>query len=556
MRVKSIRFCFLLSLYLACFAGCKKKDSTDSNSGSFTLSFTVNGKYNGGLSYTGVNTSPVIKFSFSAAVQPADVNQKFSFTDNTNTATPFTLSLENNNSVVTIQPAQPLKGLANYVVAVSPDLVSATGGKLINPVTIKLTTAIDSTDKFTRLSDNDLLDLVQKQTFRYFWDFGHPVSGMARERNSSGDICTTGGTGFGVMAILTAINRNFITRSDGLARLTKLVAFLKNNCTHYHGAFAHWINGATGTTVPFSAKDDGADLVETSYLMEGLLCARQYFNTADVVEATLRKDINTLWNNVEWSWFRNNGQNVLYWHWSPNFYWDMNMPVQGWNEALITYVLAASAPTNPIPKIVYDNGWAKNGAIKNGNIYYGVQLPLGPPQGGPLFFEHYSFMGINPTHLSDAYANYATQTTAHAKINYNYCVANPKNYNGYSTVCWGLTASDDNVSGYAAHAPDNDVGVITPTAAISSLPYTPDESMNALHFFYYTLGDKIWGEYGFTDAFNLTNIWFADSYLAIDQGPEVVMIENYRSGLLWKLFMSCPEIKSGMKNLGFQSPDL
>ena len=390
--------------------------------------------------------------------------------------------------------------------------------------------------------DSALLTLVQQQTFKYFWDFGHPTSGMARERNSSGDVCTTGGTGFGIMSMIVAANRNFISRTDALNRIQKIVSFYKNNCTAYHGAFAHWIDGSTGATVPFSSQDDGADLVETSYLMQGLLCARQYFNSSNTDETNLRNDINTLWNAVDWNWFRQNNQNVLYWHWSPNFGWAINQQISGWNEAMIVYALAASSNTNAIPKIVYDNGWAQNGAEQNSNTYYGIKLPLGPNLGGPFFFAHYSFLGINPHQLSDAYANYFTQDTAHTKINYQYCVDNPNHYFGYSNLCWGLTASDEE-NGYSAHAPTNDNGTITPTAAISSLPYSPTESMNALKFFYYTLGDKLWGDYGFIDAFNLNNLWFADSYLAIDQGPQIVMIENYRTGLLWNLFMSCPEIK-------------
>jgi hypothetical protein len=316
------------------------------------------------------------------------------------------------------------------------------------------------------------------------------------------------------------------------------------------------MNGETGDVVPFSAQDDGADLVETSYLMQGLLCARQFFNSSsDAGEINLRNSINHLWDAVEWNWFRQNNQDVLYWHWSPNVSWAINMAIRGWDEAVIVYALAASSNTDSIPKIVYDSGWALNGGIKNGKSFYGIPLPLGPDFGGPLFFAHYSFLGINPNNLGDAYADYWTQNVNHTKINYSYCSTNPKKFNGYSNVCWGLTASDEN-NGYSAHAPDNDDGVITPSAAISSLPYTPTESMNALKFFYYKLGDKIWGDYGFKDAFNLTDIWFADSFLAIDQGPEIIMIENYRSGLLWNLFMSCPEIKKGMKRLGFQSPNL
>jgi len=306
---------------------------------------------------------------------------------------------------------------------------------------------------------------------------------------------------------------------------------------------------------PFIQKDNGADLVETSYLIQGFLCARQYFNDAGAAETNLRSDINAIYNAVEWSWFRQGGQNVLYWHWSPNYNWDMNVPVRGWNECLITYVLAASSTTFGIPAAVYQNGWKGSAGFINGNTYFGYPLPLGPPQGGPLFFSHYSFLGISPNGLADASANYATQTKNHTLINYNYCKANPRGFFGYSDSVWGLTASDIE-NGYAASSPTNDISVIAPTAALSSFPYTPAESMAALKFFYYVLGDKIWKEYGFVDAFSLQNTWFASSTLAIDQGPIIIMIENYRSGLLWNLFTGCPEVKAGMLGLGFTAPYL
>ncbi|HMC86802.1 MAG TPA: glucoamylase family protein, partial [Chitinophagaceae bacterium] len=435
-------------------------------------------------------------------------------------------------------------------------LVSQSGGNLTSAVTISFTTSIYSTDKFSLIADTALLTLIQQKTFKYFWDFGHPLSGLARERNTSGETVTSGGSGFGIMAIVTGINRNFITRAQGLTRLQTIVSFLKNTAQKFHGAFPHWLNGTSGVVIPFSANDDGADLVETSYLMQGLLCARQYFNSNATDETALRNDINTLWNGVQWDWFRQNNQDVLYWHWSSDFNWQINMPIKGWNECLITYVLAASSTTHNIPKVVYDSGWASNGAFVNGASYYGYTLPLGPATGGPLFLSQYSFLGINPNGLSDAYANYATQTKNHTLINYNYCKTNPKNYYGYSNSCWGLTASDIQNGGYSASSPTNDLGVIAPTAAISSLPYTPTESMQALKFYYYVLGDKLWKDYGFVDAFSLQDAWFADSFLAIDQGPEIVMIENYRSGLLWSLFTSCPEVKTGMTALGFSAPYL
>lgn len=540
-------FCLTAALFFSCSE--EKSAPAPLSSFSFT-SLTVDGLSNG-FAYAHVGLSPALKFTFTEAVHQPSVAQGFRFKTSAGTALPFQAAFENDHKTVVIRPERPLQPFSQYTVTVSNALLAASQSRLKTPLRISLSTGMDATDKFPRISDEELLTLVQRQTFRYFWDFGHPVSGLARERNTSGDIVTTGGSGFGIMALVAGMHRQFISRSEGLARIQKMVTFLRTKADRFHGAFPHWLNGSTGKAVAFSPKDNGADLVETSFLMQGLLTARQYFQNPDPAETALRQDINALWQEVEWSWFRKNNENVLYWHWSPDFDWEMNMPVRGWNEALITYVLAASSPTHPIPAEVYHQGWAQNGAIRNGNSYFGMLLPLGPPQGGPLFFSHYSFLGINPNGLSDAYADYQIQNTAHARINYQYCRTNPRGYYGYSEACWGLTASDD-ITGYLAHEPNNDNGVISPTAALSSFPYTPEESMAALRFFYYKLGDKIWKEYGFVDAFSLHHNWYASSFLAIDQGPIIVMIENYRSQLLWNLFMSCPEVKTGLKDLGFQ----
>lgn len=407
------------------------------------------------------------------------------------------------------------------------------------------------------LSDSALLDVVQKQTFKYFWDFAHPVSGLARERSNEAygygnEVVTTGGTGFGIMSIIVATERKWINRDTAAKMLLKMVQFL-SKADAYHGVFPHWLNGSTGKTIPFSRKDDGADLVESSYLFQGLLCARQYFDGDNYAERDLRNRINWMWSDVEWNWFTRGGQEVLYWHWSPNNGWAMNFPVRGFNECLIMYVLAASAERYPVSSAVYHRGWAQSNFFKNGKQFYGFTLPLGFDYGGPLFFSQYSFMGLNPTDLKDRYANYWEQNKIHTLINRAYCIDNPKAFKGYGEKCWGLTASDT-YNGYAAHSPTEDLGTITPTAALSAFPYTPEYSMKALKHFYYDLGDKIWSEYGFVDAFNESKNWYAKSHLAIDQGPIVVMIENYRTGLLWKLFMSCPEIKQGLKKLDFESP--
>src|SRR6185437_1083399 len=478
-----LNVCILASILL-CSCGKKSSGSTPiitpPPSSLSTKLITLNGKQEISLDYN-INTTPLIKFSFSAPIDHASVNNSFSFVSSVSgTSVSFNATYSNGDSVVVLQPTSALNFLNKYTITAATTLKSKAGGSLASAASLSFITQIDSSDKFSRLSDSALLDLVQQQTFKYFWDFGHPVSGMARERNTSADVVTTGGTGFGVMSIIVGINRNFITRTEGLQRISTIVNFLTNNCTRYHGAFSHWINGATGATVPFSQYDDGGDLVETSLLMQGLLCARQYFNTADANEVSLRSSINALWNGIEWNWFRQNAQDVLYWHWSSNYNFQINQAITGWDEALIVYVLAASSNTDSIPRIVYDNGWAQNGGMKNGNTYYGIQLPLGPNLGGPLFFSHYSFLGINPHDLTDSYANYFTQNTNHSLINYNFCVANPNGFYVYSSTNWGLTASDDDISGYSAHAPDNDDGVITPSAAISSLPYTPVQSMSAL----------------------------------------------------------------------------
>lgn len=441
---------------------------------------------------------------------------------------------------------QPLSYFTTYTFYIESG--NNLGVRIVDDFSYKFTTPYDPSPKKDIISDDQLLTLVQQQTFRYFYDFAHPTSGLARERDSSGDIVTTGGSGFGLAAFPVAVERGFITRAQALAHCTKVVDFLTEKAERFHGAYPHWLNGQTGAAFPFSTKDDGADLVETAFLIQGLLVLRQYFSGASAEETALRNKITAIYEAVEWTWFRNSGKNVLYWHWSPNYEWAMNMPIRGWNEAFIIYVLAASSPTHSIDKAVYTEGWARNGAIRNGKKYFDIVLPLGEEMGGPLFFAHYSFLGLNPMKLTDEYANYGEQNIAHARINYAYSLRHRTQPADSLQAHWGLTSSDI-PTGYYATSPTHDNGTTAPTAALASMPYTPRESMAALRYFYYTLGDRLWGQYGFYDAFNMHDRWFARSYLAIDQGPIIVMIENYRTGLVWNLFMSCPEIQAGLQKL-------
>ncbi len=418
---------------------------------------------------------------------------------------------------------------------------------------------------FEVLSDDSLLTLVEYHTFQYFWHGAEPNSGMARERfhvdgiypENDKNIVTTGGSGFGVMAILTGAERGFITREETFSRFRRIVDFLKNS-DRFHGAWSHWINGETGKVKPFSTKDNGADIVETAYLVQGLLAVRQYFIGGTDKEKLLAAEIDQLWKEIEWSWFTKGGESVLYWHWSPDYGWEMNHQVRGYNECLILYILAASSPTYPVTADVYHQGWARAGGINTSSEKYGYILTLkhngAEEYGGPLFWAHYSYLGLDPRNLTDTYADYWQQNVNQTLINWKWCSLNPLSYDGYSESCWGLTASYS-LKGYYAHGAggNSDLGVISPTAALSSFPYTPQQSMDALKHFYYDLGNKIWGEYGFYDAFSEQNDWYPERYLAIDQGPVVVMIENYRTSFLWNLFMSCEEVQTGLKNLGFKT---
>lgn len=410
------------------------------------------------------------------------------------------------------------------------------------------------------LTDTEMLDLVQEETFKYFWDYANTESGAARERyhvdnpSLNANVVTTGGSGFGLMAILVGIERGYVTRTEAVTRLNTILDFFEN-ADRFHGAWSHWIDGGTGNVLPFSAEDNGGDLVETAFLAQGLICIKEYFKNGTTEEQALATQADNLWKGIEWDWYTQN-QNTLYWHWSPSNDFSINLELKGYNETLIAYVLGAASPDYTIPTDAYHQGWASNGNIVSGASQYGIPLILdhAGTGTGPLFWAHYSHLGLNPTNLTDQYANYWDLNVNHTNINYEHCVDNPNNYAGYGADCWGLTASysrnNDGSVGYNAHDPENDTGIISPTAAISSMPYTPQKSLAAMHYFYQQ-GDDLLGPAGFYDAFSPHYDWYTPRYLAIDQGPQIIMIENYRTGLLWNLFMQNEDVQNGLNSLGF-----
>ncbi len=424
-------------------------------------------------------------------------------------------------------------------------------------------TVPEEEEEVPAINDEELLDLTQGETFKYFWDFAEANSGAARERYHPNDpsndpnTVTVGGTGFGLMGILVGIERGFVTREQAVERLAQILEFLES-ADRFRGAWPHWLDGNTGKVKPFSPMDDGGDLVETAFLAQGLICVTEYFKDGTETEKALAEKADALWKGVEWIWYTQN-KNALYWHWGPVHDFAINLELKGYNEVLITYILAAASPDYSISKEVYTNGWASNGGIKSTATAYDIPLLVdhagNAPKGGPLFWAHYSYLGLNPNGLSDDYVNYWDVNVNHSKINRAYCVENPKNFKDYGADCWGLTASysrnNDGSIGYNAHSPSNDTGVVSPTAAISSIPYTPDESLKAMRYFYRNK-DKLLGPAGFYDAFSPKyKFWVAEAYLAIDQGPQLIMIENYRSGLLWNLFMQNEDVRTGLDKLGF-----
>ncbi|VXB63705.1 conserved exported hypothetical protein [Flavobacterium sp. 9AF] len=414
-------------------------------------------------------------------------------------------------------------------------------------------------------TDEQLMDQVQQDAFKYFWDWANPNSKLARERylvdnpSFEANVVTTGGSGFGLMTILVGIERGFVSRPEAVSRLSIALNFLAS-ADRFHGAWPHWLNGSTGQVIPFGTVDNGGDLVETAFLCEGLITVREYFKNGNASEQALAQKADDLWKGVEWNWYTK-GENVLYWHWSPNYEWQLNHKIQGYDECLITYLMAAASPTHAIIPQVYQQGWARNGAIVSSGSKYDIPLVFNHNGAsgnvGPMFWAHYSYLGLDPRGLSDQYANYWDLTKNHADIMYNYCVNNPQGWQGYSDKCWGLTASytrnSDGSTGYSAHQPNNDKGVISPTAALSSFPYKPDAAMRFLRYLYQEKKNQYVGFAGPYDAFSPQYNWVTQRYLAIDQGTIAPMIENHRTGLLWNLFMQAPEIQNGLQNLGFSS---
>ena len=420
-------------------------------------------------------------------------------------------------------------------------------------------------------SDDELLTMVQEACFRYYWDGAHPNAGMALEiRPGDENLVALGASGFGVMSLIVGTDRGFVTRDQGADRVLKIARFL-SRADRYHGAWPHFLDGRTGKTAAYFGRyDDGGDLVETAFMMQGLLTARQYFDRDTPAEKEIRDTVTGLWKGVEWDWYRKDPKgDFLYWHWSADHGWYIGHPLVGWNETMIVYLLAIASPTHPVPASLYYSGWAGQSETAvhyrqawsrttegdhyvNGHEYYGIKLDVGEGTGGNLFFTQFSFLGFDPRGKRDRFTNYFDNNRNLALINRAYCIENPRHFKGYGSDCWGLSAGIN--SGGGMPQPNADNGTICCSAALGEFPYTPVESMKALKHFYRDLGARTWGIYGFYDGFNESQSWFQPVWMGLNQAQIVAMIENYRTGLLWRKFMSNAEIQPALNSIGF-SPD-
>lgn len=398
----------------------------------------------------------------------------------------------------------------------------------------------------------NLLDNWQKKTFNYFYEGASPT-GMALEGNDRGDggVVTSGGSGFGVMALVVGMERKWITRETGVAQLLKIVKFL-GKAERFHGVWSHWYN-QDGTAHPFGSQVDTGDLIETSFMVAGLLAANEYLTDNVAYEKEVRDSIESFMQTIEWDFYA--GTDGLYWLWEQpkNLKW---LKIQGWNEGMIAYILAMGAPDHQkISADIYDKGFFNSGSIHiTGRQFSGYPLELGESKGGPLFFSHYSFLGLNPHLMEDKYVNYWMQNQAHTLINRHYCVYEANTSYLYSEKDWGLTACYGTApnTDYKARSPLNDDGVIAPTAALSAFPYTPFYSTQVLMRL--NSDDMVHGKYGFADSYSPSARTAEKRHLAIDQGPIVVMMENYRSGLIWNLMMKNKYVIRGLQAAQISTP--
>ncbi|MDM7914397.1 MAG: glucoamylase family protein, partial [Candidatus Eisenbacteria bacterium] len=403
------------------------------------------------------------------------------------------------------------------------------------------------------LTNEALLDTLQRTAFDFFWNEANPANGLIKDRSTPGSACSIASVGFGLSAILIGIDHGWITRDEGRARiLTTLETFWNgpqgtapDGMIGYKGLFYHFLDMNTATRT----WDCELSTIDSALLFAGILDAREYFTTDDPVDVQVRTLADSLYYRADWNFFRNGNPGILM-GWRPGTGFAGFGQWVGYNEAMILYILAIGSPTHPVPASSW-NTWTSG---YHWQTQYGYTYVIFPP----LFGHQYSHCWIDFRYIQDAHMRgrgitYFENSRRATLAQRNYCIANPFGHIGYGANLWGITACDG-PDGYAAHGappPQNDDGTIAPTAPAGSIPFTPDESLAVLQNLYDNYRAMLWGPYGFRDAFNLDRGWWDTDYIGIDQGPIVLMIENYRTGAVWERIERNGDVQWGLHLAGF-----
>lgn len=414
--------------------------------------------------------------------------------------------------------------------------------------------------------DEAVLDDIQRRHFKYFWELTNSVNGLVPDRANPANntaASSIAATGFGLTAYIVGVERGFITRQQAAERTLTTLRFFADapqssastDVTGYKGFFYHFLNRDTGYR---DKADTELSTIDTALLLAGVLSSQSYFDGDNETETEIRELADRLYRAVEWKWAMNGGSKMTM-GWSPEngflpHVWS------GYNEAMILYILAFGSPD--ASKKIDGSIWNNWTATYHWDKFHGYDMV----NFSPLFGHQYShiwvdFKGIRDSYMRGKALDYFENSRRATMSNRAYCIANPKGFKGYGENIWGLTASDGpggyfGKEGYYARGASAlwiyDDGTIAPTAAGGSFPFTPEESYNALTAMKKYNGGVLWTQYGFWDAFNPQVDWVAEWWLGIDQGPILIMIENYRTGLVWNLMKKNPYIASGLKAAGFR----
>jgi len=407
---------------------------------------------------------------------------------------------------------------------------------------------IDNSEKF--------IDLLEKRTFRYFWDYADPNTGLIRDRASDSGVCSIAAVGFGLTSICIAEYRKWITYEEAYNRvLCTLNSFYDDPadpndfCVEgCHGLFWHFIDIHNGKPMYW----DGVSTIDSALLMAGILFCKQYFSGTEIETLATK-----IYESAEWDWFINN-DGLMYAIWTPAN--GLTGCWGGYNEAMILYLLAIGSPTHSISANSWD-AWASF-YNEHWGAYYGFPILTCPA----LFIHQYSHCWIDFRNKKDEYVDYFQNSKFATLANRAY---SKEWYPNPNIDLWGITACDGPVPdtcagktyraglGYPPDSGNND-GTIAPTAVGGSIVFTPQHSISTLKYMYDNYNQKLWGLYGLKDSLNIAcePNWFANDYIGIDIGAMLIMIENYRSNLVWDIFMQNIEIIDAMNRVGFSSGDM